>query len=85
MGAARALDEVRLLQQRDDALQVGERQPLRLGDRLERDGSVPPLAAELDEEESPEVVGVEEVDEVDEEESLEDEAPEVSLARLSGR
>jgi hypothetical protein len=41
--------------------------------------------AELDEEESPEVDVVDVVDEVDEEESLEDEAPEVSLARLSVR
>jgi hypothetical protein len=44
--------------------------------------------AELDEEESPEVDVVDvvdEVDAVDEEESLEDEAPEVSLARLSVR
>src|SRR4051794_5646212 len=48
--AAGALDEGGLLQERDDALQVGERQPLGLGDRLQRDRrAVLVVAAELDE------------------------------------
>jgi hypothetical protein len=48
--AAGALDEGGLLQQRHDALQVGERQALGLGDRLQRDGrAVLVMAAELDE------------------------------------
>ena len=40
MRAARGLDQAGLLEQRGDALQVGERQVLRLGDRLQRDGLV---------------------------------------------
>ena len=47
--AAGALDEGGLLEQRDDALEVGERQALGLGDRLERDRLPGALPAELDE------------------------------------
>src|SRR4051794_16630454 len=48
--AAGALHEGGLLQERDDALEVGERQALGLGDRLQRDGrAVLVVAAELDE------------------------------------
>ena len=43
--AARALDDLGLLQQRDDALEVGERQTLGLGDRLQRDRRVARLTA----------------------------------------
>ena len=39
MRAAGALDEPRLLQQRDDALQVGERETLGLGDGLSETGA----------------------------------------------
>ena len=49
MRAARALDEVGLLEQGDDALEIGERQALGLGDRLERDRLPGGLAAQLDE------------------------------------
>src|SRR3954468_4549955 len=50
VGAAGALDEGGLLQERHDALEVGERQALGLGDRLQRDGrAVLVVAAELDE------------------------------------
>ena len=52
--AARGLDEAGLLQQGDDPLEVGERQGLGLGDRLERHRSRTPggvvLATQLDEE-----------------------------------
>src|SRR5829696_9079976 len=47
--AARGLDEAGLLQQRGDALEVGQRKVLRVGHRLERDGLVGALQAQLDE------------------------------------
>src|SRR6476469_7678490 len=51
--AARALDQVGLLQQRDDPLEVGEGQALGRGDRLQRHGLVAAVAAELDEQPHP--------------------------------
>jgi hypothetical protein len=53
VGAARGLDELGLAQERNDALEVGEGQALRLGDRLEGYDPARPvlaLAPELDEE-----------------------------------
>ena len=47
VGAARGLDEAGLLEQRGDALQVGERQRLRLRDRLQRDRLAAALEAQL--------------------------------------
>ena len=53
MGAARGLDDAGLLEQRRDPLQVGERQRLRLRDRLERDRLAAAVEAELDEQPDP--------------------------------
>jgi hypothetical protein len=54
VGAAGALDQPGAAQERHDALEVGERQVVALGDRLERDrrlrASLGPRAAQLDEE-----------------------------------
>ena len=47
--AARALDEARALEQRDDPLEVGQRKVLGVGDHLQRDGLSTVLAAKLDE------------------------------------
>src|SRR3954471_24358949 len=46
--AARGLDEALALQQRGDPLEVGEREVLRRGDRLQRDRTVAPVHAEPD-------------------------------------
>src|SRR5215218_1897564 len=49
VGSPRRLDDARPLEQGGDALEVGERQGLGLGDRLERDGPLPTVEAQLHE------------------------------------
>src|SRR3954469_3602799 len=51
--AAGALDEGGLAQKRDDPLEVREGQALGLGDRLQRDGALTVMTAELDEQAYP--------------------------------